>query len=321
MRTPWQSPRLRQRLVTPEYRFTTVTRFVLLMAVVACACSCTLLSQSPYLRQATTVPYLEHGSGLAVSQTGTIPYQRWRVAPWNDELQHVWLVGDYDFRRYRGVELILYFHGMHSKDYYRTFRKELESLAQTRRDRPFLFVGFVDTPYASREEMSKGRWNSLVPSAGERPDRLLETVNHVYKAFCKRFPHMRKDYTTITLAGFSGGGKVLDGVASWLARTGKEDPYAEVFRSRLRKFAYFDCWFAKDVADIVPALLQDNPGMKIVGTVHMDTPRKNAVLLANKFKMKADTKNRELVSPDGRLVIYANDSHWEAMIARLKEAL
>jgi hypothetical protein len=321
MGLPTERSQPRSKPLTLKCGCRALSALAVTLALMASICSCTLTSHSPYLNQATAVPFLDGGRGLAVAETGHVPYQRLRVAPWNDGLQHVWLVGDYDFRKYRGVELILYFHGMHSKDYYRAFRKELESLAAKRPDRPFLFVGFVDTPYAAREEMSKGRWSSLVPAAGERPDRLLVTVNHIYKAFRARFPHMRKNYTTVTLAGFSGGGKVLDAVASWLARTGREDPYAEVFRSRLHKLAYFDCWFAKEVAEIVPALLQDNPAMKIVGTVHMEGPRKNAVLLANKFEMKANKENRELVSPDGRLVIYANDSHWEAMIARLKEAL
>ena len=84
---------------------------------------------------------------------------------------------------------------------------------------------------------------------------------------------------------------------------------------------YFDCWFDKDVVETVPALLEDNPGMKIVGTVHMKKPMEHASILANKFKMKADKKKRGLMTPDGRLTIYRDDSHWEAMISRLKEAL
>jgi hypothetical protein len=284
-------------------------------------CSCTILAHSPYIVQRTHVPVLKEGQGLVVSQAGRVPYQRWRISSWDDDLRYVWLVGDYDFRKSDSVEIILYFHGMHSKDYYTSFRKELELLTSKREHRPFLFVGFVDTPYVFAEDQSKGRWSSLAPPAGERPDRLIETVNGIFKAFRKRFPQVHKERTHLTLAGFSGGGRVLDAVAAWLSKADKDDPYAEVFRSRLTKLAYFDCWFGKKVAQTVPILLQDNPGMKIVGTVHMDTPRKNALILANKYKMRADTKNRELVGLDGRLVIYANDSHWAAMIARLKEAL
>jgi hypothetical protein len=243
------------------------------------------------------------------------------MGSWHGDLRHVWLVGDYDFRKTDSVEIILYFHGMHSKDYYTSFRKELELLTSKRPNRPFLFVGFVDTPYVFAADRSKGRWSTLAPANGERPDVLIETVNGLFKALRKRFPHIHKDRTSLTLAGFSGGGRVLDSVAAWLSKTGKDDPYAEVFRSHLTKLAYFDCWFGKKVAETVPLLLQENPGMKIVGTVHMETPRKNALILANKFKMRANTKKRELVGLDGRLVIYANDSHWAAMIARLSEAL
>ncbi len=296
-------------------------RLASFVALGMCLCSCTLLANSPYLVQRTLVPVLQDGQGLVVSRGGEIPYQRWRVSSWDDDLRYVWLVGDYDFRKSNSVEIILYFHGMHSKDYYTSFRKELALLTSKRPNRPFLFVGFVDTPFVRAEDRSKGRWSSLAPRAGERPDRLIETVNGVFKAFRKRFPHIHKDRTFLTLAGFSGGGRVLDSVAAWLSKTGKDDPYAEVFRSRLTKLAYFDCWFGNHVGETVPMLLQDNPGMKIVGTVHMDTPRKNALILANKYKMRADTKKRELVGLNGRLVIYANDSHWAAMIARLKEAL
>jgi hypothetical protein len=297
-----------------------ILRIALTILVFIALCSCTLLGHSPYLAQKTVIPVLTPGQGLAVTASGRIPYQRWRVSSWDDELRYVWLVGDYDFRKHRSVEIILYFHGMHSKDYYRDFRRELESLAIKRPDRPFLFVGFVDTPYTLSEHRGKNRWSSLVPEPGHTPDRLIDTVNSLFKAFRKRFPQVRKEQTHLVLAGFSGGGKVLDAVGTWLARA-KDDPYADVFRSRLRKIAYFDCWFGKDVVDTVPTLLQDNPRMKIVGTVHMETPRKNALLLANKLNMKPDVTKRELVGLDGRLLIYRNDSHWAAMITRLKEAL
>jgi hypothetical protein len=296
-------------------------KLAILAALVMSFCSCTLLTHSPYMVQRTQVPVLKDRQALAVSPSGRIPYQRWRMSSWDDDLRYVWLVGDYDFRHSDSVEIILYFHGMHSKDYYTSFRKELELLTAKRPNRPFLFVGLVDTPYVFAEDRSKGRWSTLAPPHGERPDRLIETVNGIFKSLRTRFPHIRKDLTSLTLAGFSGGGRVLDSVAAWLSKSGKDDPYAEVFRAHLTKLAYFDCWFGKKVAETVPLLLQENPGMKIVGTVHMDTPRKNALILANKFKMRANTKKRELVGLNGRLVIYANDSHWQAMIARLSEAL
>jgi len=114
---------------------------------------------------------------------------------------------------------------------------------------------------------------------------------------------------------------VLSAVGNWLARSEKGDPYAEVFRSRLTKIVYFDCWFDKDVLETIPVLLENNPDMKIVGTVHMKKPLEHATLLAGKFKMKADKKDRQLVGLDGRIRIYRDDSHWQAMISRLKEAL
>jgi len=236
-------------------------------------------------------------------------------------MRHIWIVGDYDFRKSKDVELILYFHGMHSKDYYRAFRKELEQLARKRPDRPFLFVGFVDTPYISGEDRGKNRWRSLLPKDGDRPERLMKTVNRVFSAFRVRFPHVKKGKTTVTLAGFSGGGRVLDAVGSWLARSPKGDPYAEVFRSRLSKMAYFDCWFDKDVLFTVPALLSDNPDIKIVGTVHMTKPKKHAEMLAEKFKMKHRRVNDKLVGLGGRIVIFQDKSHWSAMISKLGEAL
>jgi hypothetical protein len=284
-------------------------------------CSCTLLRHSSYLYENTVLPKLSDKRGIVASESGQVPYQKWRVAPWDDELRYVWMVGHHDFRRFDKVELILYFHGMHSQDYYQAFRKELESLAEKRPNDPFIFVGFVDTPFAPVGHKSAHRWKALAPGEGERPERLFETVNRVFKAFRTSFPHVRKDRTSITLAGFSGGGRVLDAVGNWLARSSKEDPYAEVFRSRLSKIVYFDCWFDKDVVNTIPALLQSNPDMKIVGTVHMKKPVEHAALLAGKFKMRANKKNKELVGLGGRLVIYRNESHWDAMISRLREAL
>ena len=143
----------------------------------------------------------------------------------------------------------------------------------------------------------------------------------VYKAFRTSFPHVRKDRTNITLAGFSCGGRVLDAVGNWLARSSKEDPYAEVFRSRLGKIVYFDCWFDKDVVNTIPALLQSNPDMKIMGTVNMKKPVEHAALLAGKYKMRVNKRNKELVGLGGRLVIYRNESHWDPMISILREAL
>lgn len=292
------------------------------LVTICCVCSaCTLLSHSPFLHEQTAVPILENKRGLTVSDTGGIPYQRWRIPPWDREMRYVWMVGNYDFRKFDGVEIILYFHGMHAKDYYTAFRKELDLLVEKRGSRPFLFVGFVDSPYVLPESKSRDRWSSLAPSEGERPDRLFKTVNQVFKAFRSAFPNVRKDKTTIVLAGFSGGGRVLNAVGNWLTRSIKEDPYAEVFRSRLSKMVYFDCWFEKEVLETVPALLKTNPDMKIVATVHMKKPVEHAVLLVGKFNMKARKKNNELVGLNGRLVIYRDDSHWNAMIARLKEAL
>lgn len=283
--------------------------------------SCTILSASNHLYEQTSVRVLEDPHGLVVSETGHVPYQRWRLPPWNDGMRYVWMVGNYDFRRFDGVEIILYFHGMHAKDYYLTFRKELDLLVEKRPSKPFLFVGFVDTPLIRPESTGKDRWSSLAPREGERPDRLFKTVNQVFKAFQAKFPHVRKDKTKIVLAGFSGGGKVLNSVGNWLARSIEKDPYAEVFRSRLTKIVYFDCWFEKDILETVPALLRNNPDIKIVSTVHMKKPVEHAALLVGKFKMKADKKNNELVGLDGRLIIYRDDSHWNAMICRLREAL
>jgi len=298
-----------------------IVTIALCLLVCCWVSSCTLLSHSPHLYEQTLVRVLENERGLIVSESGEIPYQRWRLPPWDDEMRYVWMVGNYDFRRYDGVEIILYFHGMHAKDYYQAFRRELESLVKNRPKRPFLFVGFVDTPYILPEFRSKDRWSSLAPREGERPDRLFKAVNKVFKAFRMQFPHVKKDKTTIVLAGFSGGGKVLNAVGNWLARSINEDPYAEVFRSRLTKIVYFDCWFEKEIVETIPALLESNPEMKIVATVHMKKPVEHAAILVGKFKMKADKKNNELVGLNGRLVIYRDDSHWNAMICRLKEAL
>jgi hypothetical protein len=217
--------------------------------------------------------------------------------------------------------MILYFHGTQPKDYYEVFRKELEKLAAKRPDRPFVFVGLVDKPNIGPDCENPDRWGILVPKHGERPEALFEVLNQIFKAFRASFPNVKKDNTHIVLTGFSGGGKVLRAIGNWLARSDKEDPYAEVFRSRLSKIVYFDCWFSKDVVETVPALLEDNPDMKIVGTVHMKKPTEHASIIANKFNMKADKQNRELMTPDGRLTIYKDDSHWQAMIGRLKEAL
>jgi hypothetical protein len=267
------------------------------------------------------MPVLSQDDGLIASPSGDVPYQAWRVPPWDNKMRYVWLVGNYDFRRFDKVEIILYFHGMHSKDYYPAFRRELEALAQKRPDRPFLFVGFVDTPLTDPAFRSKDRWSSLAPKDGDRPDRLCQTVNHLFKAFRWRFPHIRKEKTSIVLAGFSGGGRVLNAVGNWLARSPKEDPYADIFRSRLSKLVYFDCWFEKDVVETVPALLEASPGMKIVSTVHMKKPLELASVLANKFKMKRHKQKNELVGLNGRIIILGGNSHWDAMISRLAEAL
>lgn len=295
--------------------------FLLLSSALLLASSCTLLNHSAYIARNTTMPIMGSDDGLVVSPSGDVPYQTWRVPPWDDKLRYVWLVGNYDFRRFDKVEMIFYFHGMHSKDYYTAFRNELETLAQKRPDRPFLFVGFVDSPLTDPESRSKERWASLAPKESDRPDCLFQTVNHIFKAFRWRFPHIRKEKTNIVLAGFSGGGRVLHSVGNWLARSPKDDPYAEVFRSRLTKLVYFDCWFERDVIETVPALLEGSPRIKIVSTVHMKKPMELASALANKFKMKRRKEKNELVGLDGRIVILGGASHWDAMISRLAEAL
>jgi hypothetical protein len=301
-----------------------VCRFLPLFVLITMSvfmCSCTLLTHSPYIAQRSTLPEMSHDTGLITSCSGEVPYQRWRVPQWEDDFRYVWLAGPYDFRRFDGVEIILFFHGMHSKDYYAAFRKELELLARKRSQRPFLFVGFVDSPYVSLKSKSKERWSALDVKEGDKPERLFQTINYVFKAFRSRFPNVKKERTKIVLAGFSGGGRVLNSIGNWLARSGREDPYAAVFRSRLSKIAYFDCWFDKDVIETVPALLENNPGIKIVSTVHMKKPSELATVLASKFKMKRHPRKRELVGLGGRLVILRGQSHWDAMISRLVEAL
>ncbi len=284
-------------------------------------CSCTILSQSPFLARASEIPLLKGNGPLVTDSSGQVPYQRWRVPPWDTDMRYIWMVGNYDFRRSDRVEIVLYFHGMHSKDYYRAFHKELELLAEKRPHRPFLFIGFVDTPFPPSKAKNRDRWGLLVPRKGERPDRLCKTVNRVFKAFRRTFPHVRKDKTSIVLAGFSGGGRVLSSIGNWLAHSQGNDPYAEVFRSKLSKIVYFDCWFDKDDVNTVPTLLENNPRMKIVGTVHMKKPLEHAIMLASKYKMKADRKNNELVGLGGRFVIFRDQSHWRAMIDRLRAAL
>jgi hypothetical protein len=296
-------------------------RTLILFATCALFCSCTLFAHSPYLAQRATIPVLEKNQGLITNKYGELPYQRWRVKPWDGDMRYIWLAGNYDFRKCDQVEMILYFHGMHSQDYYSIFRKELESLAEKRPDKPFIFVGYVDTPFVNQETQSRERWASLVPNPNERPDTLVQTVNEVFRALRTRFPQIHKEKTRIVLAGFSGGGKVLDSVGNWLANADKDDPWAEMFRSRLSKIVYFDCWFDKRVVKTVPALLESNPAIKIVGTVHMKKPAEHAAILAERYRMTKEKKTDNLTGADGRLKIFHNDSHWHAMIARLKDAL
>jgi hypothetical protein len=302
-------------------RYVSTVRVIFLVAAIVFTSSCTILAGSPYLRHETRVPRLAYNQALLTTTSGEIPYQKWRIPPWNDDMRYCWMVGDYDFRKFDNVEIILYFHGMHSKDYYRDFRRQLAALKAKRPERPFLFVGFVDTPYFHTETRDKERWSSLVPNPNRRPARLFKTINRLYRAFHIRFPHIKKAKTTLALTGFSGGGRVLDSVGNWLAGAPKDDPYAEAFRAKLIKIVYFDCWFDKHCLETVPTLLKDNPDMKIVGTVHMKEPLEHAVILADKYKMKADKQNRKLTGLNGRLTIFKNDSHWHAMICRLKEAL
>lgn len=283
--------------------------------------SCTLLTHSAYLATETDTPMMKPDEALIAAPSGRIPYQRWRIPPWSKEMRFIWVVGNHDFRRHDGVELVFYFHGMHSKDYFRAFRKELEGLARKRPNRPFLFVGLVDTPFVSSTERSKHRWTAIAEPEGERPDRLFATVNWVFKAFKRCHPHIKKRKTSIVLAGFSGGGRVLDSIGKWLAGSTPNDPYARFFLAKLSKIVYFDCWFNPTVVEIVPTLLRSNPSMKIVGTVHMKTPKKHAALLAGKLKMKKKRNRNHLTGVNGRLVIFRNKTHWEAIKDRLIEAL
>jgi hypothetical protein len=292
-----------------------------LLAAAALTCSCTIISQSPLARLECALPALDGTREIIAADSGEIPYQRWTLPDWNEDLRYVWMVGNYDFRKHKSVEIILFFHGMHSKDYYDAFRRELEQLASKRPDKPFLFVGFVDSPYINPAIRGRERWTAISPREGERPERLFSSINRVFTSFRKIFPNLKKDQTSITLAGFSGGGKVLNSVGNWLARSSGDDPYAEVFRTRLTKIVYFDCWFEKDIVNTIPVLLESNPAIKIVGTVHMKKPVENAAMLVGKYKMRADKTNRQLATMDGRLIIFKNDSHWDAMISRLKEAL
>ena len=291
-----------------------------MFGIAACLGSCSIVSYSTAVRNYASIPELTE-KPLATDANGEIPYQRYRVEPWSDDFRYVWLVGNYDFRKFDNLELILYFHGMNSKDYYTAFRKEIDALAAKRPDRPFLFVGFVDTPFVSTSDRSKARWSSFARKDGDSPELLFKSVNSIFKTLKKTFPNINRDKTSITLAGFSGGGRVLDAVGSWLAKSSREDPYAEVFRSRLSKIVYFDCWFDKDVVETIPALLENNPGIKIVGTVHMKKPSELASILADRFKMKQHRRTKDLVGANGRLVIYRGDSHWDAMISRLAQAL
>lgn len=283
--------------------------------------SCTLLTHSPYLAAQTRTPMMGPDDALIAAPSGRVPYQRWRIPPWSRDMRFIWVVGNHDFRRHDDVELVFYFHGMHSKDYYRAFRKELAELASKRRNHPFLFVGVVDTPFVSSKHRSKLRWKAMADPPAERPATLFSTVNWVYRAFKRSFPHVKKSKTRIVLAGFSGGGRVLDSVGNWLAASSPDDPYARAFLSRLSKIVYFDCWFNRKVLQTVPALLKSNPSMKIVGTVHMKSPKKHAALLADKFKMKRRKNKNRLTGLNGRLIIFRNKSHWDAMIERLTQAL
>jgi len=90
--------------------------------------SCSVVSYSLAVRDYIDIPRLEDRA-ISVNEKGEIPYQRYRVGPWGDEFRYVWIVGDYDFHKFNSMELILYFHGMSSKDYYRDFHKEIQALA------------------------------------------------------------------------------------------------------------------------------------------------------------------------------------------------
>ncbi len=283
--------------------------------------ACTIVAQSPYLSQEAGMPYLAYDQPLISDTSGNLPYQKWRLPSWEDDLRYVWLVGNYDFRNFDNVEMILYFHGMHSSDYYTAFRKELQALTDKRPNKPFVFIGFVDTPHVTPEDRSRERWKAFTAGQTDYPERLSKSVNTLFRAFRKTYANVDKDKTSIVLSGFSGGGKVLDAVGQWLAKSPKDDPYAEVFRARLSKIVYFDCWFDKNVLETVPTLLEDNPDIKIVGTVHMKKPVEHAAMLAGRYNMSVDKERKELKALDGRLTIFKDESHWNAMISRLKEAL
>lgn len=292
------------------------------LAVIIPLSSCTLVAYSKQIAAQTQIPILRPGDGILAEADGKIPYQRWRLLAWGNRMRYVWLAGNYDFRRFRGTDIILYFHGMHSKDYYRDFRGELAELATKNSRRPFLFVGFVDTPFTKSSDRGKHRWKALVPVEGQRPDRLFRAANEIFRAVRVTFPNIRKSGTKIVMAGFSGGGRVLDSVGSWLASSPRDDPYARVFRTTLNKICYFDCWFDPEVLDTVPALLKSSPSMRIIGTVHMKKPRKHAKIMADKFRMRTRKSGSELVGWGGRLKIFASKkSHWDAMISSLCQAL
>ncbi|MEW6351925.1 MAG: hypothetical protein AB1646_22980 [Thermodesulfobacteriota bacterium] len=298
------------------------------MSVVLCVTalmllgSCSLLAHSPRIARESSIPVMRPSQGFKVTSDGKIPYQRLRIQPWSEGSRYLWVVSNHDLRRAHDAEMILYFHGMHSKDYYADFAKDLEALAAKRATKPFVFVGFVDTPYSSSAVRGKNRWKSLVPEEGQRPDTLVMVLNRLHSSLGASFPQLKTGKTRIVLTGFSGGGRVLTSVGKWLAASPKEDPYARSFRSRLSKIVYFDCWFDFEDLTTVPALLQRNPSMKIVGTVHMEKPKKVANTLAGKFKMRHAKANNSMVGLGGRLVIFnEKKSHWEAIKSKLSVAL
>ncbi len=278
-------------------------------------------ARSPHISKKTRVMGMENSQALLTAPDGKVPYQKWKLPEWKHKKAYVWVVGNHDFRKHDSVDLILYFHGMHSKDYYQAFQATLDKLAKKRPGKPFLFVGFVDTPFRGSGYRKTHRWKTLVHASGERPKRLFTIVNRVYKAFKKQFPHVKKDKTRIVLTAFSGGGRVLRSVGKWLAQSPKDDFFAKAFRSHLTKIVYFDCWFNPTDVDTVHQLLQSNPSMKIVGTVHMGRPKKHAKMLADKFKMKRVRRGKPSVGLGGRFVIFRDKSHWDAMISRLEQAL
>ena len=161
----------------------------------------------------------------------------------------------------------------------------------------------------------------MVPKSGERPDRFLRAINQVYRAFCVTFPHISKRKSRIVLAGFSGGGRVLDSVGNWLAKSPSNNLYARIFQSKLSKMLYFDCWFNPTIVETVPTLLARNPTMKVVGSVHLSRPKKIAKLLAGKLKLRNLKNNKEMIGLGGRMSILREKSHWNAMIACLSDAL